>query len=344
MNEIITARDIEMVTSDIRYAQRQGARQLLSNMIEIGRLLVEAKSMVPYGEWGKYLQEKVDYSQSTANNLMKLYQEYGDNQESFFGSLQNSQAFGNLSYTQALALLALPAEERAVFVEENDVDSMSTRELEKAVKERNEAIQARDDNLREYQRLQEENQRITAGMVEAADKLEAKDALVEQLQQQVQKAQSDAQAADEKIKDLQGKLGKARENEKNAKAALKQAKENPEIPESMMETMRSEVEAEAAKKATEELQKQLEVLTKEKAAAETVAADTKAKLEAAQKQLALASPDAAVFKAMYEQVQQDFKKLTDALAAVKQADPDTAGKLAGAVRALLEKLQSDINV
>ena len=47
MSDIITARDIEMVTSDIHYAQRQGARQLLSNLIEIGRLLVEAKRWCP---------------------------------------------------------------------------------------------------------------------------------------------------------------------------------------------------------------------------------------------------------------------------------------------------------
>lgn len=335
MSNIITARDIEMVTSDIRYAQRQGARQLLSNLIEIGRLLVEAKAMVPYGEWGKYLQEELDYRQSTANNLMKLYQEYGDNQESFFGSLQNSQAFGNLSYTKALALIVLPAEDRAEFVENNDVEGMSTRELEKAIKERNEALQARDENLREYQRLQEENERITASMVEAADKLDA-------LQAAEQKAQAEAKAAQEKITDLQGKLAKAKEGEKNAKAALKAAKEKPEIPEAMMESLRAEVAAEAAKKATEDLQKQLDAVTKEKADADGKAADARAKLEAVQKQLALASPGAAVFKAMFEQVQQDFKKLGDALTAVKQEDPETCKKLQGAVKALLEKMQSDL--
>lgn len=46
MSEIVTVRDLAMVTSDIQYAQRQGARQLASNLIEIGRLLVEAKTMV----------------------------------------------------------------------------------------------------------------------------------------------------------------------------------------------------------------------------------------------------------------------------------------------------------
>lgn len=335
MSNIITARDIEMVTSDIRYAQRQGARQLLSNMIEIGRLLVEAKSMVPYGEWGKYLQEQLDYRQSTANNLMKLYQEYGDNQESFFGSLQNSQAFGNLSYTQALALLALPAEERAEFVEKNDVAEMSTRQLEQAIKERNEAIQARDENRREYQLLQEENERITAGMVEAADKLEV-------LQEAERLAKQEASAAQEKITELQGKLAKAKEGERNARAALKEAKKKPEIPEAMMEGLRAEVAADVAKKATEDLQKQMDALTKEKAEADSKVAEAREKLEAAQKQLALASPGAAVFKAMFEQVQQDFKKLTDALAAVEQEDPETCAKLQGAVKKLLEKLMGDI--
>ena len=335
MSDIITVRDIEMVTSDIKYAQRQGARQLLSNLIEIGRLLVEAKAMVPYGEWGKYLQEQLDYRQSTANNLMKLYQEYGDNQESFFGSLQNSQAFGNLSYTQALALIALPAEERAEFVESHDVEGMSTRELEKIIKERNEAIQARDDNLRECQRLQEQNERISAGMAEAADKLEA-------LQEAEQKAVADAKAAQEKIANLQSKLSKARESEKNAKAALKAAREKPEIPESMMEQMRAEVAADAAQKATEDLQKQLDAVAAEKAAAEKVAADAQAKLAAVQKQLQLASPEAAVFKAIFKQVQEDFKNLMDALADVKQADSDTGTKLLGAVKALLEKLSADL--
>ena len=55
MSEIVTVRDLAMVTSDIQYAQRQGARQLASNLIEIGRLLVEAKTMVEPKSWDKYI-------------------------------------------------------------------------------------------------------------------------------------------------------------------------------------------------------------------------------------------------------------------------------------------------
>ena len=342
MSDIITVRDIEMVTSDIHYAQRQGARQLLSNLIEIGRLLVEAKSMVPHGEWGKYLEEKVDYSQSTANNLMKLYQEYGDNQESFFGSFAKSQAFGNLSYTQALALLALPAEERQEFAETNDVAGMSTRQLEQAIRERNAALQERDENLKEVMRLQEENGRITAGMVEAAEKLETKDAEAEELRKAADDAKAAQAEAVAKLEKLQAQLKKAKENEKAAKEALTKAKENPEIPETMMEQMRQEVAADAAKKAVEDLQKQLDTATKAKQTAEKAAADAEQKLVAAQKQLQLSSPEAAVFKTLFAQVQEDFNRLQGALLKVQQSDPDTGTKLRKAVQTLLDKLREGI--
>lgn len=81
MSEIVTVRDLAMVTSDIQYAQRQGARQLASNLIEIGRLLVEAKTMVESKNWDKYIWDNFGYSTSSADNWMKLYREYGDNQE-----------------------------------------------------------------------------------------------------------------------------------------------------------------------------------------------------------------------------------------------------------------------
>lgn len=329
MSEIITVRDIEMVTNDIHYAQRQGARQLLSNLIEIGRLLVEAKSMVPHGEWGKYLEEKVNYSQSTANNFMKLYQEYGDDQESFFGSFANSQAFGNLTYTQALALLALPAEERQEFAENNDVADMSTRQLEQAIRERNEARKAQEDA--EARAAQQEK------VVEAEKENTAR------LRDLHAKAKGEANAANEKVEKLQKQLEKAKANEKAAKDALTKAKENPEIPESVMESMRQQVEAEAAKKATEELQKQLDAANKEKEAAQRNAVAVEEKLVAAQKQLQLASPEAAVFKALFEQVQQDFNRLMGALLKVKQTAPETGEKLGKAVETLLDKLRGDVS-
>ena len=329
MSNIVTARDIEMVTSDIKYAQQTGARQLLSNLIEIGRLLVEAKSMVPHGEWGKYLEEKVEYSQSTANNLMKLYQEYGDNQESFFGSFANSQAFGNLTYTQALALLALPAEERQEFAETHDVADMSTRQLEQAIRERNEERKAREAA----------EERADQQQAEA----EAAKTDVEKLKEILARSKEGVNAANERMEKMQKQLDKAKANEKAAKEALEKAKENPEVPESVMERLRQEVAAEAAQKATEDLQKQLDAATKAKAVAEMSAQAAEQKLAAAQKQLQLASPEAAVFKTLFGQVQEDFNRLQGALLKVQQTDPDTGEKLRKALQTLLDKLRQDVS-
>ena len=328
MSDIITVRDIEMVTSDIRYAQRQGARQLLSNLIEIGRLLVEAKSIVPHGEWGKYLEEQVDYSQATANNYMKLYQEYGSSQESFFDSIEKSQTFGNLTYTQALALLALPAEQRQEFAEENNVAEMSTRQLEQAIRERNEERAAR------------EQAEANAAKFESAAKI-AKES-EDNLRQIAGQANAEKTAAAEKVEKLKKQLEKAQQNEKAAKDALAKAQKNPEIPEAVMESLRQQVAADAAREATEKLQQELDAANKAKDAAERNAEQAEQKLVAAQKALQLSSPDAAVFKTLFEQVQKDFERMLESLKNVRQTDAVTGEKLHGAVRRLLSKLIDDL--
>ncbi|MBO5891245.1 MAG: hypothetical protein J6Q30_00820 [Oscillospiraceae bacterium] len=138
-------------------------------------------------------------------------------------------------------------------------------------------------------------------------------------------------------------MDKAKENEKIAKEALAKAQENPEIPEAMMESLRKQVAADAAQKATEDLQKELEAANKAKETAERNAEQAEQKLIAAQKALQLASPDAAVFKTLFGQVQEDFNRMQGVLLKVQQSDPATGDKLRKAVETLLDKLRSDIS-
>ena len=137
-------RDIKTVTTEIRTLHRQAQCMVLGYAIEIGRRLKEAKAMLDHGQWGPWLREEVDFSQSSANNFMRIFEEYGAQQVSLFGDA-NSQALGNLPYTHALRLLALPAEERESFVEEHHAEELSTRELEKLIRERDEARRAEQD-------------------------------------------------------------------------------------------------------------------------------------------------------------------------------------------------------
>jgi len=136
MTEITNTRTLEVVAAEIRTF----TASMLNNIIEIGRRLCEAKELVPYGEFGDWVKENTGYSKSTANNFMRLYQEYGAAQGSLFGAtVEDFQTFGKLSYSKALALLQLPAGEREEFVRENDVEAMSTRELNEAIRERDAA-------------------------------------------------------------------------------------------------------------------------------------------------------------------------------------------------------------
>ena len=56
------ARDIGIVTAEIKEIRRDANNMALMYAIEIGRRLVEAKSVLPHGEWGDWLKNEVDFS------------------------------------------------------------------------------------------------------------------------------------------------------------------------------------------------------------------------------------------------------------------------------------------
>ena len=118
--EIINAgRTLEQVTQGILTL----SAQTVANMCQLGKLLTEAKEMVGHGGWGKYLAEKVSYSQSTANAFMRMFEEYGE-----FGP--NSQTIANLGPTKVGLLLALPADQREQFAQDHADDSVRQMKAE----------------------------------------------------------------------------------------------------------------------------------------------------------------------------------------------------------------------
>lgn len=143
-SKAIGVRTADTIATEINTIKRQTQKIMLASSIEIGKRLTEAKDMIDHGAWGKWLQDNVNYSEHTAQNLMRVYDQYGDKfgmteMDSLFAS-GAPNVFEELSYTQALALLSLPTDaEREEFIKENDVASMSTRELQEAIKARKEA-------------------------------------------------------------------------------------------------------------------------------------------------------------------------------------------------------------
>ena len=150
---------------------------------EIGKRLEEAKAAVPYGEWGEWLEKNVSYSVSTANDLMRIYREFGDEQINMLTGKSDAETFEGLSQSQMVALFGLPKSMRADFVEEHrealESGEMSTRDLKKEIKRLNEIIAHKEES---YGELEIQKKAAETMMHVASDRAEAAEAKVSDLQ------------------------------------------------------------------------------------------------------------------------------------------------------------------
>ena len=320
-------RDISTVTTEIRTLHRQAQRMILGYAIEIGRRLTEAKEMLPHGQWGEWLKTEVEFSQSTAQNFMRIFEEYGNHQISLFGDAK-SQTLGNLPYTHALKLLAVPADEREQFVEENHVEDLSSRELEKLIRERDavkndlEAVYVRMKGAAAAQEKAEE-----ALKKARADQAEAEE------RARIVSAEWKAKLEKEQVEvdRLRKAAADAAQSAKDAKEKLKKLKENPEVPAEVLAKLKEDASTEAQEKlAAAKTEAEAKVAEAEKAAAEAVA-----RAEAAEKKLRTADAETAAFKARFVDIQSAFSTLRKMWR--ETTDEEKAAGMARAVRALLEQ-------
>lgn len=259
MNEIIN-RPGEVIAAEINFIKRRTQETVLSAAVEIGRLLCEAKIGVPYGDWGKWLEENVDYSVSTANDLMKLYNEYGEKpQQSLFDD-NSRELFAALSKSQALVLTALPKEERREFVESHKMEEISVRELQKEV-----------DRLKAEKTASDK-----AASTEKADlqkKLKESDAQRQKAEENLKAAQTENDEHTKRYWDLKNDLKQAQQEKNDLATELEELKAHPTIVEQVnvdqgavdADAIREEVEAEytdrlrAAEEQNQNLQKKLTI-------------------------------------------------------------------------------------
>ena len=333
MNEIIDVpmkgqRDLATVTAEIRSYCTAAQTMMVTYAIEIGRRLVEAKSMVKHGEWGDYLREELGLSQSTANNHMKLFEGYAAGQISLTGATLKNQAFANLTYTKALALLALPSEEeREAFVETHDVGSMSTRELQEELRKREpedepsreELAKRLDDALEELRTAEMDREKAEAGEDKQFQRANAlkieRDQMKDQLttaQNERNKAEAASKAAAAELSKAKAELEKAKKAEADALEKLKTAKANPTVPKETLEKLRKEAEEAAEKRHKadyEDLDQARAKLTK----AEAEAARARQEAERLEKELRMASPKVAVFRDRFAGLQADLSALINSI-------------------------------
>jgi hypothetical protein len=87
-------------------------RESMAQAIHIGGLLTEAKGLVKHGEWGKWIAENCQFSERTAQNYMRVY--------SRFPEISKTQHVADLTYREAVAMLAEPKQDTEPIPENAD--------------------------------------------------------------------------------------------------------------------------------------------------------------------------------------------------------------------------------
>lgn len=311
MNEVQKVRTPELIGAEIRMYVDAGRRVTLLCGIEIGRRLKEAKELLPHGEWLPWLERETEFSTSSAARYMQAYEEYGAEQLGLFGPESNFPTLGNLSISKALSLLAIPEDEREEFAEEHDVENMTTRELEQAIKDKlaaeDKATAAEARALEMRSRAEQAEQKQTEMAAELKD---LRNRPVEVAVQRDEKAIKDAVAA----------------AKKEAKDKIQKLTEERDIAIKNAETFMSK--AEAADGAEERI-----------AAAEAERARIERELEQAKKQLKAADADVTAFGVHFEALQREINATIAALDKIRSKSPETAAKLTAAVNQVLERVK-----
>lgn len=323
----VEKRSRKQITAEIIQRKKNAGNEILA----IGNCLIEAKETIPHGEWADFLAE-VEIQERFAQRYMRLAREWS-----------NPTALSDLGATKALTLLVLPPEERDSFMAENNVVDMTSRELEKAIRERDEARQAA-----------EAAQADARSAEESRAKMEADMRALENIHRCAQ--EGEAQARDALAK-AQAELKELRERPVDVAVEVDQKAVDVARAEAIAEMQTKVDQAEAARKEAEKKRKEAEkalgeakkqaganaaILSRaEKAEAEL--AEARRQLEAAAKaesaSIVNQNGDLAMFNVLFSQTQDQVNKMHGLRLKLGKDDGDLDEKLKTAINALADAVR-----
>lgn len=323
-------RDIETITAEILNAKRAGGEAILT----IGRGLMEAKAMLSHGEWLPWLTERVEFSESTAQRFMRLAKEWS-----------NPSALTDLGATKALQLLALPESERERFLsethqvdgEEKTVIDMTSRELDRAIKERDEALRSAELARAEQSAAQQASAKMAEDMALANERIAGLNAEVDARTAEGVKWQKEIARLEIELSELKNRPVEVavQVDEKAVEAARKEAEAAMQAK--LDKAKRAQAQAEKARKAAEDAKAAAQAEL-EQAQAEAQAVRTE--MARAEKKAALASnEDFVLFRALFDQVQELVNKMSGVMMKLRNKAPDLAEKMSRALLALSDKIR-----
>ncbi len=324
---VVPERSAEMIAVEINVEKKNTALTVMQAYIKIGGLLCEVKEQIPYGEFGQWLEDNVQYSISTANNMMRVYHEWVEYQQlDMFNQESFEELFQGMSPTHVLALLPVPREERAAFIEESGARDASVREIKAAVK-------AREDAERAAKEASDRAEAADKARLAAEEKQRETAELLESTELQLKLLQSVGISDDERA-EIEKKAKAAAEAEAKKKIDAAKAKAKGEL-----EKAKKEGE-EAVERVTKERDAAIERAREE--AKREAEANAAAALRAAQDKLKASAVAGnqflAVFRVHMGTLQTAYANMQAVIDEAEQTDPDVAAQLRRVLAAIGEQL------
>ena len=314
-SNIAAVRDIDTITQEILDLKKVAGGAIL----DIGRRLMEAKEQLAHGEWLPWLNEQVEFSERTAQNFMRLAREW-----------TNPQTLADLGISKALTMLALPAEAREQFTADHDVAAMSTRELEKVIRERDVAQNKVDDLEAGMEDLREDLERAESKALSAVEETRYYTKQVERLERELKELKNrpvevavevDQKAIDNAVRDAAAELQAKWDAEKQAKAE-EMAKLEEQLTQARSAKEKADQELAAARKDLETAQTKLSEAT-----------------NAQPTDITVREKEMAEFGVYFNLAQENANKMRGVLLKTKsRGDEETAKKVEKAMKALAEAI------
>lgn len=136
-------RSADSIAMEIKVIVRQAHRVVCSAAIEIGERLIEAKKLVPHGEWEEYVSVRCGFKPRTAQAYMQIA-----------ANREKAQTFADLEFSKVLLLLAMPEGQAEALTAEHDPQSMTVRDLKRQIAEYKDRLEkAADAGAAQQQQL-----------------------------------------------------------------------------------------------------------------------------------------------------------------------------------------------
>jgi myosin heavy subunit len=314
------------LAAEINTIKAQTLAVVQNATLEIGKRLIQAKGAVGHGNWSQWLKDNVDYSERTAQNIISIYERFGNGQQKLFGASADPEQVAKLNRSQMLALMSIKDEEQCFeFMEEHkeDLQDMSKRELEAAIKELNEVKakseekdkrlnQAHDDMARIREKYEQDMKALQDKLAETGDNEELS-SLKEKLAEMEKKAAEEKKQYDDSFSQLNTEINNRIKDLNEAREAIQELKKENEAMKN------APVEAAVVEKVPEETLKEMDAL--------------KAKIAELEKAKPEKSKEEKAFARHFENIREELQAAVECLG---RLDGDKAEKCRGIFKKMLE--------